>query len=257
MGQKDVKSLNSFSLFCWNVGNPSRARAKKQALWLHERSEDIFILTETKGNNGCLFLEEYFQVHGYDVVFPKPREKEYGTMIVSRHSLEISNFSEQIEYLQSRVVSVKLKLSTGWLEIIGAYVPSRDSSYEKIIRKKRFLEDLTDAFAEKLEIDNRIFCGDLNILESNHVPSYQFFQQWEYDFYQKLGKYQLKDVFRYFSPNAQEYSWVGRTGDGYRYDHCFASDNLLSIAQECHYIHEPRVARLSDHSALVAKFEFN
>ena len=254
MNQKNEDSSSNFSLFCWNIGNPSIERAEKQAAWLHKRSEDVFILTETKESKGCSFLEEYFRTHDYDVVFPKPKEKGYGVMIVSKYLLKPSIFSNQIRYLQARVVSVKLKTSSGWLEIIGTYVPSRDSSYEKVTRKKEFLENLGSAFRSSQDGDKRIFCGDLNILEPNHVPVYSFFQKWEYSFYQNLIKHQFKDVFRYFSPDSREYSWVGRTGDGYRYDHCFASEGLLPSARECHYFHDPRKARLSDHSALIAKF---
>ena len=55
----------------------------------------------------------------------------------------------------------------------------------------------------------KIFCGDLNILEPNYVPHYPFFEDWEYDFYRVLDKYQLDDAFRHLNPNSQEYSRVG------------------------------------------------
>jgi len=54
---------------------------------------------------------------------------------------------------------------------------------------------------------------------------------------------------------AQEYSWIGRTGDGYRYDHCFVSHGLLSLINECRYLHEPRNFKLSDHSAMYIKIK--
>ena len=256
MENKRINQTNNFSLFCWNIANPSVERVSRQVEWLRKRPEDVLVLTEAKQSEGCIFLERYFQAYGYNVVFPKPEGKEFGVIIVSKHSLTPSNFSAQVNYLQARVVSAKLNLPSGELEIIAAYVPSRDSSREKIDKKKRFLKSLANALEVAPRFSGRIFCGDLNILEPNHIPHYPFFEEWEYDFYRNLiTKYQLKDAFRYFHPSTQEYSWVGRTGDGYRYDHCFVSGNLLLLLKKCYYLHEPREMRLSDHSALITELD--
>ena len=253
---KNVSQVNNFSLFCWNIANPSITRAGRQAEWLRKRPEDIMVLTETKQSEGCIFLERYFQAYGYNVVFPKPEKKEFGVIIVSKHPLGSSSFSDYVDFLRSRVASTKLSLSSDELEIIGIYVPSRDSSHEKIDKKKRFLKSLSNALETAPRPSRRIFCGDLNVLEPNHVPHYPFFEEWEYDFYCNLAKYQLKDAFRHLHPSIQEYSWVGRTGDGYRYDHCFISENLLPLVKKCYYLHEPREVKLSDHSALIYELNF-
>lgn len=249
---------SKFSLFCWNIANPSAERAGKQAEWLRKRPEDILVLTEAKRSEGCIFLERYFQAYGYNVVFSKPGEKEFGVIIVSKYLLTPSSFSTYIDYLQARVDSVKLTLPSGEIEIIGVYVPSRDSSPEKTDKKRRFLKSLTNALEEAPQFSRRIFCGDLNVLEPSHIPHYPIFEKWEYDFYHNLTNYQLKDAFRHLHPSAQEYSWVGRTGDGYRYDHCFVSENLLPSLKKCYYLHEPREEeiKLSDHSALICEFSF-
>jgi exodeoxyribonuclease-3 len=60
----------------------------------------------------------------------------------------------------------------------------------------------------------------------------------------------LVDAFRALHPNTVEYSWVGRTGDGYRYDHAHCTADLASTLLACDYVHQPRLDRLSDHSAL-------
>jgi hypothetical protein len=69
-----------------------------------------------------------------------------------------------------------------------------------------------------------VFLGDLNILEPGHKPRYPFFAPYEYGFYQALvTDLNMTDCFRHHCGDALEYSWVGRTGDGYRYDHAFCS----------------------------------
>lgn len=244
---------NNFSVFCWNIANPSVKRAEKQTDWLSKRDEDIFVLTETKNSKGCTFIEDYFKKNNYSVIFIKPEGKEYGSMIVSKHKLEPMDFYNIGGSLKSRVVSVKVFLNNRFMEIIGTYIPSRDKSPDKIQRKKKFIENLVKSFQLYNNYSRRIFCGDFNILEPNHTPHYPFFENWEYDFYEFLIDYGLFDSFRYLNPKKQDYSWVGRTGDGYRYDHCFVTKDLLLSIKECYYLHDPRRERLSDHSAIIMK----
>jgi exonuclease III len=118
------------------------------------------------------------------------------------------------------------------------------------------LAGLSNALQIKGDVGKRIFCGDLNVLEPDHIPYYHYFKDWEYDFYRNFSKHQLKDAFRHLHPEAQEHSWFGHSGDGYRYDHCFISTNLLDSLQKCYYLHEPRETRLSDHSAMILELNF-
>lgn len=253
---KAVFIMNNISLFCWNIANPSIERAAKQGEWLRKRPEQILILTEIKRSDGCIFLQRYLESYGYYTIFPKLEDREYGTMIASRHPLLKSSFSDYVNFLPARVAAAAISSPVGVLEIIGVYVPSRDISLEKIRRKKRFLEDTIQALKNAPKPTYRIFCGDFNVLEPDHAPHYSFFKKWEYAFYKDLMDYQLEDAFRHINPLLQEYSWVGRTGDGYRYDHCFVSKNILPAVEKCFYLHEPREARLSDHSAIIAELKF-
>jgi hypothetical protein len=80
---------------------------------------------------------------------------------------------------------------------------------------------------------------------------YRFFQPFEYDCYQQLtGHLGLIDAFRHLHPDRVEHSWIGRTGDGYRYDHALAGTALASRIDACAYLHQPRELHLSDHAAL-------
>ncbi|MGH8966625.1 MAG: hypothetical protein ACRDXB_15045 [Actinomycetes bacterium] len=100
--------------------------------------------------------------------------------------------------------------------------------------------------------------GDLNVLEPAHEPRYPFFAPFEYDFYRQLtDDCGLIDAFRALHPDAAEYSWVGRTGDGYRYDHAHCTADLARHLLACDYIHLPRSNRLSDHSALSVRLAVN
>jgi exonuclease III len=103
---------------------------------------------------------------------------------------------------------------------------------------------------EKKETENIILGGDLNVVERGHIPHYHVFGEWEYAFYESFLKFGLADAYRTLHPDTQDYSWFGKEGDGYRFDHLFVSRNLVKYISECHYIHIPRVSKLGDHSAM-------
>lgn len=246
--------MDKFSIFCWNIGNPSTERAKKQAKWLKKRSEDFFVLTEAKGSKGCSFLRDYFVLNNYNVIMPDMKSKEYGVMIISKYPFKISNFKNCINFLPSRTISIVSYSPIGKIEIIGLYIPSRNTDKKKITRKKAFIEKISNALKHSSK-NLRIVCGDFNILEPNHYPQYKFFKNWEYQFYNDLVGSNLIDAFRYLNPNKKEYSWMGKTGDGYRYDHIFISKNMSSFLSKCFYDHSPRNIKLSDHSGIIAEIK--
>ncbi len=205
---------NKLSFLTFNIGNPSEQRARRQLEWLASRSEQVLVLTETKASAGCRLLAAAFTDAGWHVTYPVPGPGEYGVMILSRLHANPGSFSDDLTYLPARAASVTLPAPVGPIDVIGAYVPSRDAGLEKTERKKKWLTACQDAITSSRWPDRpAVFLGDLNILEP-------------------------------------EYSWVGRTGDGYRYDHAFCSADLARVISDCHYAHEPRADGLSDHSAL-------
>ena len=109
---------------------------------------------------------------------------------------------------------------------------------------------------QKIKNTSTVICGDLNLLDRNHFPHYNFFRDWEYKFYDNLTLNGYVDAFRHCYPKANEYSWVGKTNDGYRYDYCFVSTSLTDRIQNCEFIHETRTNKLSDHSAISTELQY-
>jgi exodeoxyribonuclease III len=246
-------TTSGLSFLTFNIGNPSEQRAERQLAWLAERPEDVLVLTETKASGGCRLLASAFTGAAWEVNFPVPAPGEYGVMIISRVQAQPGSFGDSIGYLPTRAASVTLQAPAGPIEVIGAYVPSRDAGLEKTERKRKWLAACLAALSARDPAHPAVLLGDLNILEPAHQPRYSFFMPFEYDFYKALSAdFGLMDAFRYLHPTAAEYSWVGRTGDGYRYDHVFCSATLAAAVSSCQYLHEPRTDGLSDHSALTA-----
>jgi len=244
--------VKELSLLTWNIGNPSADRAERQLEWLAERPEHVLVLTETKASAGCQMIADAFRAAGYDVVCPSLGPGELGTMIVSRVTVGPDDWASRLRYLPSRATSATVPTSSGPVHLIGLYVPSRDGSPEKTSRKREFLAACRDGLAMVSGTHGRtILMGDLNILEPDHQPHYPFFAPFEYGFYRcLLEEFDMVDAFRHMNPTLAEHSWVGRTGDGYRYDHVFCSRSLIDVLTTCDYIAGPRLSRLSDHSAL-------
>lgn len=256
---------NQLRILTLNIGNPSKERALRQVDWLDSRDEDIFVLTETKNSEGCAEIEEYFMPQQltifnfnssnqeYYVHFPKSQTNDLGVMIVSKFPIvNVREHFERESIYYSRIVDVDIKIEEELVRVIGLYVPSRDISERKVTRKKEFIEKVEEILkAEKLS--KCIVLGDFNILDRNHVPHYSNFYEWEYEFYDTLINLGLIDSFRYFHPKEEEYSWVGRTGNGYRYDYLFVTEDLLKVAEDCRFVHETRMNGMTDHSGVVLR----
>jgi exodeoxyribonuclease III len=240
--------VSGLSLLTFNIGNPSAERAGRQLAWLASRDEDVLVLTETKASAGCQLLAGAFGAAGWAIAFLVPDSGGYGTMMLSRIPAEPVPFGDRIGYLPARAAAMTLDLPGGPLLAAGLYVPSRNATPDKTERKRRWLAACDTAIAAA---PPALLLGDLNILEPGHQPHYPFFAPFEYDFYRaRTGRHHMTDAFRHLYPGEDDYSWVGRTGDGYRYDHAFCADALRDHITACHYLHEPRHDRLSDHSAL-------
>jgi len=247
-------SPSGLALLTFNIGNPSTARAERQPAWLAGRDEQVLVLTETKASAGCQLLADAFNAAGYAVTYPKPETGEYGVMIISRVETGPDDFGDRIGYLAARAAAIVLPTPEGPIRVVGAYVPSLDASLAKTERKQKWLTACHAALHGTPGDVPTVLLGDLNVLEPDHQPRYPFFAPFEYDFYRALTRqHNLVDAFRHLHPQAIEHSWVGRTGDGYRYDHAFCSGALRDHVTGCEYVHDPRHDRLSDHSALTIR----
>jgi exodeoxyribonuclease-3 len=136
--------------------------------------------------------------------------------------------------------------------IVAVYVPSRDRSVTKVDRKQRFLESLLAGLGT-LPVTERtglLVGGDYNVISRTHQPVHRGFLPFELDFLESLEASGLVDTHAQCRPGVQAHSWIGRTGDGYRYDYFHIAGALADRVSDCTYLHCTRDERLSDHAAL-------
>jgi exodeoxyribonuclease III len=74
---------------------------------------------------------------------------------------------------------------------------------------------------------------------------------WYSDELIKLEQAGMVDAFRHVHGDVEAYSWFSHQGNGFRYDHIYASNELLPIIKQCDYVHSAREQGLSDHSPMI------
>jgi len=245
-----VPAERPLRLLTLNISGPSVARAERLASFLAEVDADVVVLTETRNNEGTRTLLSWCQNQGYFVAGELPElSGERGVAVVRRLGPDRRPAVAQVD-LPHRLVIDEL-VDEPSLRLVAAYVPSRDASPHKIERKQRFLGQLSAALRGVEGAEHIVFMGDLNIVSRSHMPRYPAFKAWEYDAFADIAATGLTDVFAEINPGVQAYSWIGRTGSGYRYDYAFVSPDLMDGVVGCEYLHEPRERRITDHAAVL------
>nr|WP_167361558.1 endonuclease/exonuclease/phosphatase family protein [Micromonospora marina]SCF41552.1 Exonuclease III [Micromonospora marina] len=239
----------------WNVQRAASARARSQMSWLASQPDaDVVVLTEIPRSGAA--HADALHAHGYRVLCPEP-DGDYRVLVAARVGAVTPVAGLYAGGMSGRFVAARIAL-TGptTLGIVGLYVPSRGSREHRNVAKRLFQTEVA-AMLPRLgraypDASPLIVAGDLNVVEPGHLPAHRVFGQWEYDFYRAFAGAGLIDAYRHVHPRTVEHSWYGRSGAGYRFDHVFCDDPGLVL--RCAYLHAPRRAKLSDHSAMTATF---
>lgn len=235
----------------WNV-NSIRTRLDQVQAWLQDAQPDLLCLQETKVDDP-LFPHEVFEAQGYQVHFHG--QKAYnGVAIVSRQPLEdvrrgfTDELPEDAEALQlgeqKRVISALVNN----IRIVNVYVPNGSAlKSEKYPYKLEWLSCLNRYLSAQAKRDEPLcLVGDFNIaLEARDIHHPErltggiMASELEREALLKVLGDRLHDVFRVFEPDANHWSWWDyRSGawdrdQGWRIDHIYLCDELLSQARSC------------------------
>ncbi len=254
----------------WNV-NSIRSRIDHVKEWLVAQEVDILCLQETKTED-ISFPIEVFSNLGYDVSISG--QKSYnGVAIISKFPINdikigfdqvISNHKDlSILNQQKRIISAVIND----IRIINVYVPNGASTNsEKFIYKKKWLECL-QVYLRKIDSNNLPIClvGDFNIAPEDkdiHTPSNYKESIMASSEERKLLKNvlggKLEDVFRIFEAGDKNWSWwdyrhsAWERDKGWRIDHIYVTEDILSCANSCWIDKEPRSKdKPSDHAPVI------
>lgn len=242
-----------------NVGAAALPRAENLLAWLAARPEDVFLLTETSSGPGTAYLMERFRTAGYAVEHTPDSTGDRGAAIVSKVPVTASLHPHLPGIsLPGRVAFVRLDTRPA-TALMAVYVPSRDRSVDKTDRKSRFIESLTAALKSLPSsiLRTLIIGGDYNVISRNHSPRHSGFLDFEFGLLETLQSHALTDAYEATHPGQQAHSWIGRTGDGYRYDYLHVATGLAEQITDCDYLHQTRELRLTDHAAVTLALNIN
>ena len=254
----------------WNV-NSIRSRIDHVKEWLIANKVDILCLQETKTEDQ-FFPVEVFSSLGYEVSISG--QKSYnGVAIISRFPINdikigfdqaTSNHEDlSIFNQQKRIISAEIND----IRIINVYVPNGSSiNSDKFIYKEKWLQCLI-FYLKEMYSSNIPICllGDFNIAPEDkdiHTPSnYQesiMASSKERKLLKNALDGKLEDVFRIFEAGDKNWSWwdyrhsAWERDKGWRIDHIYLTEDILSCANSCWIDKEPRSKdRPSDHAPVI------
>ncbi|WP_155354190.1 hypothetical protein [Acrocarpospora macrocephala] len=232
-----------------NIGAAARDRAERMLGWLASRPEQVFLLTETSAGTGTTYLLDRFRQAGWAVI-NTPDVGDRGAALVSQVPVVDQAWPLREVSIPGRVAAALLDTQPATY-VVALYVPSRDRSQAKTERKQIFIRSVVDALAGLPADyrDNLVLGGDYNVITRTHRPLHPGFLPFEFAFLEALQEHGLADAHDHCWPGSQPYSWIGRTGDGYRYDYLHVGKALADRIGSCAYLHETREQSLTDHAA--------
>jgi exodeoxyribonuclease III len=240
------------SVLTVNIGAASPERARLLLGWLAGRPEEVLVITETSAGPGTSWLLGRFRRAGFAVIKTPDTGGERGSALVSRVRVARDLAAEFAAVSIPCRVSAAVLATEPAISVIGVYVPSRDRSAHKTARKQQFIHTLVEA-CDKLPWDLRehvVLGGDYNVIGRAHRPLHPGFLPFEFGLLDTLRERGLADAYEHTAPGDQPYSWIGRTGDGYRYDYLHVGPGLTGLIGACSYLHETRQLGLTDHAAM-------
>ena len=254
----------------WNV-NSIRSRIDHVKEWLISNNVDILCLQETKTEDQ-FFPVKIFSNLGYEVSISG--QKSYnGVAIISKFPINdiqlgfdtvISDYKDlAVINHQKRIMSAEIND----IRIINVYVPNGSSlDSDKFIYKEKWIKGL-HAYLRKINLNHTPICllGDFNIAPEDkdiHTPSKFEESIMASSKERKLLKDalggELEDVFRIFEPGGKNWSWwdyrhsAWERDKGWRIDHIYLTEDILSCANSCWIDKEPRSReKPSDHAPVV------
>ena len=243
------------SILTLNIQAAGLPRAQALLRWFDQRDDHVLILTETSDGPGTAHLLDQCRMAGLAVIQQPGTSGDRGCALVSR--LPVTAEPQLLAGISLPGRGVAGTVATDPpLTVVGLYVPSTDRAPDKVAKKRTFLATVLNALGGIADQSDRhiVLVGDYNVISRDHRPPYRGFPEFEYQFLDTLtGELGLLDAHQHRHPGVQEHSWIGRGGNGYRFDYFHVSRSLGDLVDGCAYLHQPRGDGLSDHAAVTLR----
>jgi exodeoxyribonuclease III len=223
-------------ILSWNIQQGGGSRQLGITNALAQCGYEIIQLSEFKNNDAGSQIRSALLRAGYIFQFvTTAKSDENSVLIASKLNGESKLFPNADPIYTHNIIGLEFPIFT----VIGVYLPHK--------QKHKLFSALTHFVQNSPK--PVIVVGDYNT-GKNHVDQKgdSFWYQPELGAFEKSG---MSDAFRHLHHKKEEYSWFSHQGNGYRYDHTYVSENLLTLVKKCEYLHAWRENGLSDHSPMV------
>ena len=232
-------------LLLWNIQQGGGPRRQAIADSTASYSPDVVALLEFIPRAACPLLQS-FQAQGFQHHHSTHRNGQgYAICVLAKTPFTarrsgIPFLDDSGQYLQAHLPAYRLNLG-----IVHAPTTPRT-------RMKQFLDALILVARSPTAPD--LFIGDFNTgIGPADGPMRNFGDVDRFTALQTAG---FTDVWRHRHGDKIEHTWA-RAAKAYRIDHALASRQFLDRIDSCHYSHDERLAKLSDHSLLTVEFDRN
>lgn len=223
-------------ILSWNIRQGGGSRTQAIVSALEKEKAEIVVLSEYRNNDAGIRLRHALMKIGYR------HQVVTGAATSVNSVLIVSTFAAGSELYSNADPNYTHNIATAVFpafKVMGVYLPHK--------KKHQLLPFITD-LVEK-DDEHYIIVGDYNT-GKNHIDQ-KGNSFWYTDELMKLEKAGYSDAFRHKHGAVEEYSWYSHQGNGFRYDHTYIDNAILPIVKECYYLHDWRLAKLSDHSPMV------
>ena len=249
----DAVATTQARICALNVHNPGAARAQQQVEWLLQTQCNVLILTELKRSEGGRRLIRSLEADGFDILWGDADPDAYSTALVTK-GFTVHPLIERA--FDPRVAVADLRSAGGHLRVAAVYGPTNGmtahSSTTRAVFQRRLLTYLTAHRDDRL-----IVAGDLNVVEPNHKPPIDSFEDHDYAFYTGLLELQLADAYRLLHPDGADHSWHHDRYGSQRLDHILLGTALVPSLRNFRYEQDARTSGVSDHAAALSTITLN
>lgn len=205
-----------------------------------EHRPDVAVLTEFRVGSTGTRLIELLALHGYaEVLHGSPPPRTNSVVIVSR----VPMHPEAVPAPHYRVVGAGFN----GLSIRGLYLPLDQP-------KVAFWDAHLAAAINAVSAAPSILIGDFNTGSSDERPATMRYAA--EDRYLALLASGWVDSVRTRQVGAPEFSWFSHVGNGFTLDHVLMSPTVAHRLSAARIMHEPRLAGITDHSAVVVDLDW-
>ena len=227
-------------ILAWYIRQGGGRRVNDQLSLIHEQNPHILVLSEFRNNANGIAIRSSLLRRGYAFqIVSGATDNTNSVLIASKFPCGSALFPESDPNFPHAIVRGDFAA----FRLYGVYLPHK--------KKHRLFDFLCDD-----ELDDQIpsiVIGDWNTGKNGIDQAGNSF--WYSEYLTKLEKRDYFDAFRERHGDVKEFSWYSHGGNGFRYDHCYMSDCLRAVLDDCHYLHQSREQGLSDHSPMVVTLQ--